>query len=201
MIRPSGDISSVNGSTNFVEGKYYHFYDFGLTDKEPLYYRQLLAKAKKTLLIWDPYYRDVDLDLFSVIKQDGIYIEILTICYDGESKNDMTIFANDVKDAIDVTVVPNCQVRVFALMPRKLRKETWTEWHDRYLIIDNTEVYLVGTSLSAQNKTDRSFGICQLIDTDDINLVLKSYEAYRNSIRDSSGGGGNGNGYKCLASR
>ena len=200
MIRPSGDVSSVNGSTNFVEGKYYHFYDFGLTDKDPLFYRQLLAQAKKSIVIWDPHYRDVKMDLFSVIKQDNVYIEILTICYNGESKNDMTVFANDVKDAINVTDVPHCIVRVNALMPSYLRKWPWTEWHDRFLIIDNTEVYLIGASLSAQNNTDRSFGICQLVDPMDKDIVMRSYEAYRNSIKDGSGGV-DGNGYKCLASR
>ena len=199
MIRPSGDVSSVNGSTNFVDGKYYHFYDYGLTDGEPLLYRQLLANAKKSIMIWDPHYSNVDVELFSDIHQDGIYIEVLTLCEAGEAKSAMDAVAEDILDSLDEDI-NTCMVNVIALMPKYQRKVPWTEWHDRYLIIDVNNVYLVGASLDAQNYTSKSFGIYQLTESVDINLVLKSYEAYRNSVKDVSGGA-LGNGYKCSASR
>lgn len=199
MIRPSGDVSSVNGSTNFVDGKYYHFYDYGLTDGKPLLYRQLLANAKKSIMIWDPHYSNVDVELFSDIHQDGIYIEVLTICEAGEAKSDMDAFAEEIVNSLDEKLT-TCVVNVIALIPKFQRRVPWTEWHDRYLIIDGYKVYLVGASLDAQNNTSKSFGIYQLTEADDINLVLKSYEAYRWSVKDVSGGA-LGNGYKCSASR
>ena len=199
MIRPSGDVSSVNGSTNFVDGKYYHFYDFGLTDGEPLLYCQLLANAQNSIVIWDPHYRNVDVDLFSDIHQNGIYIEVLTICEVGEAKSDMDAFAEEILDSLDEDI-NTCVVNVIALMPKSQRKASWTEWHDRYLILDGNKVYLVGASIDAQNYTNKSFGIYRLTEVDDINLVLKSYEAYRNSVKDVSGGA-MGNGYKCTACR
>ena len=200
MITPGRDVASVNGSTNFVDGKYYHFYDFGLTNDPPKLYGELLAGAKSSIRIWDPHYRNMDTDLFSFINQDGVGIEILTICQNDETKGDMNDFANDVLDAIDEADAPNCKVWVYALMPKTLRKGMWIEWHDRFLIIDDTEVFLVGASLDAHINTKKSYGIYQMTETEDKNLVLDTYKAYRDSIRDSSGGA-MGNGYKCYVHR
>ena len=195
MIRPGRAVSSVNGSTNFVDGKYYHFYDRMLTNNNPALYQELLA-----IVVWDPHYRECRCDVFSDIHQDAIYIEILTICYDGESKNDLKDFGNDILNAIDDVEVPTCEVKIYALMPRALRFGHWTEWHDRYLIIDNSKVFLMGASLDAHEFSRRSHGVYQLTETDDINLVIDSYKAYRGSIRDTSGGA-NGNGYICSVHR
>ena len=200
MIVPGRDVSSVNGSTNFVDGKFYHFYDFGLTDNPPKLYGGLLAGAKSSIRIWDPHYRNVDKDLFSSIHQDGICIEVLTICQDGEDKRDMNSFANEVLETIDDGDVPVCKVWVYALMPRFFRKGSWTEWHDRFLIIDDTDVYLIGASLDAHMRTSKSYGIYQMTETDDKNLVIDTYKVYRDGIRDTSGGA-TGNGYKCYVHR
>lgn len=198
MIRPGSTISSVNGSTNFVDGKYYHFYDRMQTDKPPGYYKKLLSEAEETIVIWDPHYSQCRGELFSVIDKNGIYIEILTICNNGDTKEDIEGFGNMILDAIDDADVPNCQVKIFALMPRHLR--SWrcpgTEWHDRFLIIDNNKVFLIGASLDAHELSNKSHGVYQLTETDDINLVIDSYNAYRRSVRDTSGGAV-GNGYIC----
>jgi hypothetical protein len=200
MIRPGREVSSVNGSTNFVDGKYYHFYDRRLTDKTPGLYQRLLASAEHTIVIWDPHYRECRCDVFSAIHKDGIYIEILTVCNNGEDKADIDAFAKKMLDAIDNTEVPNCKVRVIALAPRDLRKVRGIEWHDRYLIIDNTRAFLVGASIDAQEKSNKSFGIYELTETEDINRVIDAYNAYKADIRDISGGV-QGNGYKFLAHR
>ena len=74
----NGNVSSVNGSTNFVDGKYYHFYDRMLTSNTPGLYQELLASAENSIVIWDPHYRECRCDVFSAIHKDGIYIEVLT---------------------------------------------------------------------------------------------------------------------------
>ena len=196
----NGNVSSVNGSTNFVDGKYYHFYDRMLTSNTPGLYQELLASAENSIVIWDPHYRECRCDVFSAIHKDGIYIEVLTICYDEESKDDMEVFGNKILDAIDDTDVPNCKVRINALAPRDLRQIHWTEWHDRYLIIDNKKVFLVGASIDAQEKSNKSFGIYEMTENDDINRVVDAYNDYKSSIIDVSGGA-RGNGYKCFVHR
>lgn len=202
MIIPSKDVSSVNGSTNFVNGKYFHFYDKLRVNKSclPLLYQQMLAEAKDSIVIWDPHYHECKGTVFSRIQQNNIRIEILTICENEERKSDIKDFARNILKAIDGKKVPKCQVTIHALMPRKLRKTKWTEWHDRFLIIDNKDVYLVGASLDGHESSSKSHGICQLTETEDINLVIDAYNAYRDHIIDTSGGA-NGNGYKCTINR
>lgn len=200
MIRPVKNVSSVNGSTNFVDGKYYHLYDRMLTDRAPGLYRKLLSEAKNTIAIWDPHYYECNGDLFDAIHQDGIKIDILTICYRGEEKNELEDFAHVILNAIDECDVPSCQVWINALAPQYLRQTHWTEWHDRYLIIDDTRVFLVGASIDAQETTRKSFGIYELSDIDDINCVMDAYNSYKAEIIDLSSGV-RGNGYKCYLHR
>ena len=71
----NGNISSVNGSTNFVDGKYYHFYDRMLVADEdvPGLYQQLLASAKQTIAICDPY------SIRTVMEFSVIYSKIISI--------------------------------------------------------------------------------------------------------------------------
>ena len=200
MIKLGRGVSSVNGSTHFLDGKYYHFYDRRLTDDTPKLYMDLLESAQSSIVIWDPHYSQCKPGIFSVVQTDGIRIEVLTVCEGWENKKDMDAFADKILCAIDSIVVPECHVFVNALAPRDWRRFHWTEWHDRYLIIDNSKVFLVGSSLDAQYDTRKSFGICQLAETDDINLVIDAYNAYKGSIIDVSGSA-RGNGYNCYVHR
>ena len=162
MIVPGRSVSSVNGLTSFVDGKFYHFYDKMKTRGLPGHYLSLLKGAKQSIAIWDPHYRQCDCSVFSEIEQDGIYIEILTICECSEIKADMDAFASKVLNTIDKTDVPICKVKVYSLAPYNIRQEWSAEWHDRFLIIDNIDVYLVGASLDSHEKSKRSYGIYQL---------------------------------------
>lgn len=194
MIVPGRSVSSVNGLTSFVDGKFYHFYDKMKTRGLPGHYLSLLKGAKQSIAIWDPHYRQCDCSVFSEIEQDGIYIEILTICECSEIKADMDAFASKVLNTIDKTDVPICKVKVYSLAPYNIRQEWSAEWHDRFLIIDNIDVYLVGASLDSHEKSKRSYGIYQLTETEDKNLVIDAYKAYRDNVTDISGGA-RGNGF------
>lgn len=201
----NGNISSVNGSTNFVDGKYYHFYDRMLVADEdvPGLYQQLLASAKQTIAIWDPYYYKNCNGIFGDIQQDNIYIEILTICQGLDMKPDINDFANKVMKSIDKKKVPHCKVRVYAFSPSNTKMYPWKKWHDRFLIIDNARVYLVGSSMDSQvladngKNTSYGFGIMEVTEHDDLDLIKKSYERYRNALKDVP----DGNGFNCFVHR
>ena len=205
MINLGRDVSSVNGSTNFVDGKYYHFYDRMLINEKdaPWFYQQLLASAKQSIVIWDPYYYLDCEDIFCQIEQDNLYVEILTICDYQDNKNNMNDFADRVLKAIDKGKAPNCTVRVYAFIPRYSHDSPWSKWHDRFLIIDNADVYLIGSSMDSQILIDgcenksRSFGIMKITESEDLDLIKRTYENYRNLLKE----GPRGNGYKCLVQR
>ena len=50
------------------------------------------------------------------------------------------------------------------------------KWHDRFLIIDQSTVFLVGGLLMAQRYDAKSFGIYELSDADEAGLVLERFE-------------------------
>ncbi len=181
-----------------MDGKDYYFYDRSRTHNQPLKYTELLGKAKELIVIWDPHYQ-MDCDrLFCDVASDGICVEVLTMCQGLETKKDIKAFADIILSAIDKKKVRKCQVTVNALQKSIFRSIKGTEWHDRYLIIDQ-EVYLVGASMDSHASKSRSYGIKRLTETADKNLVIDSYINYRDGIKDESTG--NGNGYKCTVKR
>lgn len=198
-IKASKDVSSVNGSTNFVEGKDYYLYDNSRASKNPLLYQKLLAHVKDVIAIWDPHYQLDCKRLFCEVKTNDIVVEVLTICQGNESKRDIYDFANRILTAIDKKAVPKCMVVVNAL--KRDRNERFAQvpnWHDRYLIVDD-EVYLVGTSMDAQAANSSTFGIKRLTETKDKNIVIDTYVSYRDKIMDASAP--NSNGFKCTVKR
>ena len=169
----------------------------------PGLYQQLLASAKQTIAIWDPYYYKNCNGIFGDIQQDNIYIEILTICQGLDMKPDINDFANKVMKSIDKKKVPHCKVRVYAFSPSNTKIYPWKKWHVRFLIIDNARVYLVGSSMDSQvladngKNTSYGFGIMEVTEHDDLDLIKKSYERYRNALKD----GPDGNGFNCFVHR
>ena len=169
----------------------------------PGLYQQLLASAKQTIAIWDPYYYKNFKGIFGDIQQDNIYIEILTICQGLDKKPDIDDFANKVMKSIDKKKVPHCKVRVYAFSPLNTKMYPWKKWHDRFLIIDNTRVYLVGSSMDSQvlaengKNTSYGFGIMEVTEHDDLDLIKRTYERYRNALKDCS----DGNGFNCFVHR
>jgi len=91
----------------------------------PGLYQQLLASAKQTIAIWDPYYYKNCNGIFGDIQQDNIYIEILTICQGLDMKPDINDFANKVMKSIDKKKVPQCKVRVYAFSPSNTKMYPW----------------------------------------------------------------------------
>ena len=180
-----------------MDGKEYHFYDRRRTADPPRLYQKLLSQATRSVIIWDPFHDCYDFrTVFGGIKQDGIFVELLTICDNLETKADIESLADTILSAINRVDVPSCAVTVFALKKAKFRAcYGGTEWHDRFLILDGDNVYLIGNSIDAQEQTSKSFGIMKLVETDDINLVVDAYNAYRQDIHD------NMNGYKVTRRR
>ena len=110
----------------------------------------LVQKAKKEIILIDNY---VDVHTLNILckKDKGVDIIVATACKGSLSTKDITKF--------------NAQY------PKLLIKTT-TDFHDRFLIIDKTEVYHIGASIKDAGK--KSFGITKIEDKDLIkNLINK----------------------------
>ena len=110
----------------------------------------LVQKAKKEIILIDNY---VDVHTLNILckKDKGVDIIVATAGKGSLSTKDITKF--------------NAQY------PKLLIKTT-TDFHDRFLIIDKTEVYHIGASIKDAGK--KSFGITKIEDKDLIkNLINK----------------------------
>ena len=111
---------------------------------------ELIQKAKKEIILIDNY---VDINTLNVLckKNQGVDVVIVTAGKGSLSAKDITKF--------------NTQYP-------KLSVKTTKDFHDRFLIIDKTEVYHIGASIKDAGK--KSFGITKIEDKDLIkNLVNK----------------------------
>ena len=102
----------------------------------------LIQKAKKEIILIDNY---VDLNTLNILckKKQGVDVVIATAGKGSLSAKDITKF--------------NAQYP-------KLSVKTTTDFHDRFLIIDKTEVYHIGASIKDAGK--KSFGITKIEDAD-----------------------------------
>ena len=102
----------------------------------------LVKKAKKEITLIDNY---VDVNTLNILckKNKGVDVVITTAGKGSLSIKDITKF--------------NAQYP-------KLSVKTTTDFHDRFLIIDKTEVYHIGASIKDAGK--KSFGITKIEDTD-----------------------------------
>lgn len=110
----------------------------------------LVQKAKKEIILIDNY---VDVHTLNILckKDKGVDIIVATVGKGSLSTKDITKF--------------NAQYP-------KLLVKTTTDFHDRFLIIDKTEVYHIGASIKDAGK--KSFGITKIEDKDLIkNLINK----------------------------
>ena len=108
----------------------------------------LMEKAKKEIILIDNY---VDVNALNILckKNQGVDVVIATAGKGSLSAKDITKF--------------NAQYP-------KLSLKTNTDFHDRFLIIDKTEVYHIGASIKDAGK--KSFGITKIEDKDLIQSLV-----------------------------
>ena len=108
----------------------------------------LIQKAKKEIILIDNY---VDVNTLNILckKNQGVDVVIVTAGKGNLSAKDITKF--------------NAQYP-------KLSVKTTKDFHDRFLILDKTEVYHIGTSIKDAGK--KSFGITKIEDKDLIQSLI-----------------------------
>lgn len=172
----------------FRHGDQYHYYD---TIGTPKYYQSLLAKAATYIQILDTSFMEgIDANVFKDVKQEGIKISILTLSQYSEDTNNISkrlhTFADNIKRVLDNNGVSQYEIHIKVANRPLLKKN----WHDRYLIIDESDAYLVGSSMNNMISSDRSFGICKLSNQKDIDIVKDIFNDFftnkcnaRNSVQ------------------
>ena len=156
-------------------GGNYYFHDRAL-GQSPRYYQHILSEATSSIDIWDPYVTKRSAQVFDSVINNGVTINIITKYkkkdfFDQGYEIHVNEFADEIKSVLKGNKVsPRLYIHCYFAPQFK------HDWHDRYLIIDKKEAYLIGSSLDDQIKPQRNFGIYHIVDSKDVNLIISKMD-------------------------
>ena len=158
------------------KGNYWFYHKESYPDDFPLKYIDLIKNATTYIEIFDPYFNisKNDHDIFNDI-QDGITIKILTL--KGLTGN--SYFTN-VLDAMRIKIPSSKNVRFGMRVINKgdLDEKNKYSFHDRFLIIDQQDIYLVGSSIGHYLRPQQSTGIYKVVDTPSKLFIKEIFDEY-----------------------
>lgn len=164
-------------------GKNYFLHDASLSNN-PVFYKKVLTQAKKNICILDPYACESDAArVFECIHVENIKIDIITTGY---SEEDIKLFTDDIINIIKKNI-STYSLSIITYRERGVRLEQQIPlWHDRYLIIDDTDYYLIGSSLDSQQTSRKYHGMLLLTEEEDKKIIedlFVKYQTLYNSLR------------------
>ena len=164
--------SMINDST----GKYWYHLKPRFPDSHPTLYKKIISEAERSIRIWDPHiHENKDCVIFTEVK-NNIAIEILTLkSLNGTHANFMTLFVDEMKKVIPVEKSVSFCLGVID----KYTNKEW-EFHDRFLIIDRFQVYLVGGSVEYNHTSKMGSGIYKVTDTITSQFIIDLFAKYWN---------------------
>ena len=131
------------------------FYNGQLWDAR-VFVERLVGRAKESLLLIDNWATVETVDLFAK-KRKGVRVTIVT--------------SEHFKDGVPNHAISDADVRVFNKQYPKLAVRYNETFHDRFLIIDDKELYLIGASL--KDLGSKCFAFTKL-DSGEISRIKKS---------------------------
>src|SRR5579864_1409331 len=161
-------IDSLNARLRMHEcgnGNYWFYHKDSFPGDPPLYYQTLINDAASYVEIWDPYFNikhpNNDQHIFNSVA-NGLTIKILTMKGLSSPGN----YLVDVENALKTVILPHKNVRFGFRVINKGDpfNQAGRFFHDRFLIIDQLNVYLVGSSVSWHISSQSSTGIYKISD-------------------------------------
>lgn len=139
----------------------------------PSYYRNLIASAELKIVIWDPYFHDTDARIFSVLTHT-LNVTILT----KKSGQRKAKYFEDCENAI-ISNVPDavksgCNFFLY-FVDTDRHSEVW-QCHDRFLIIDDSRVFIIGASIAHHLEVHDSTGIYEVVEDEDKALIADAFQ-------------------------
>ena len=119
--------------------------------------QKLLSRAHRSVRIWDPYFGANDFRFIEKLASLSIDVEVLTSCGDwkqGHSKT-LSCLGKKVIELRDTFPARFADMRCKAWVPPEPecnRRPNGPTFHDRFIIIDNKGVWLLGSSLGGLGK-------------------------------------------------
>ncbi|MBS1501233.1 MAG: hypothetical protein JST32_04175 [Bacteroidetes bacterium] len=169
-------------------GYYWFYHKESFPSDCPLYYQWLIQNAKSEIEIWDPYFNiatvNGDQEIFNNVGT-GLTIKILTSKHIDRANT----YLNSVMPSIQSVIPSSKNVRFGMRVFNKADVHNQGGWffHDRFLIIDGSEVYLIGGSIGWHLIPQEATGIFKVdhFETKDfIKSLFHEYwrKAYRHEL-------------------
>lgn len=162
---------------------YWFYHKDSFPSDPPLVYRQLVCNAKSTIEVWDPHINvphgpipvstPNDMRIFDNV-QPRITIKILT--QKGMTKG--RTFMLSVESALKALVPATLDVRFgLRVIQKGAGMDNWI-FHDRMLIIDSTDFYVVGSSIGWHLEPEGSTGIFRIRDEKTRIFMRQLFDSY-----------------------
>lgn len=148
----------------------------------PKWYQKLLASARKSVDIWDPYFNydtaqnDDDTKLFAYLTHP---VEVRFLMVDDKNSFETRMRNSEPQIANIIPAgIKNGMNISFSYISTGVELEKMWEFHDRYLIIDSERVFLVGSSVGYHLVSKATTGMCELYDESDKRLIIDRFDDY-----------------------
>lgn len=163
------------------QNEYWFYHKGSYPSDAPLLYQQLINNANSEIIIWDPYFNvkspGNDQDIFINLKND-ITIKILTL----KGLDGPETYLTEVKNALKIVIPPikDCRFGLRVINRGDILNQGDRYFHDRFLIIDDSEVYLVGSSVGYHIKSEQSTGIFRVQNDNTKKFIISIFKQYWN---------------------
>lgn len=164
------------------QSEYWFYHKDTYPSDNPLMYQDLIDNANDEIIIWDPYFNvkppNADQNIFTNIKND-ITIKILTL----KGLDSTLSYLTDVHNVVKSIIAPakDCRFGLRVINKGDLANQGGRFFHDRFLIIDSANVFLIGSSLGYHLKSEQSTGIFKISNPATRDFILSIFQKYWNS--------------------
>ena len=166
--------SPASPADGMEHGVYYaHYLRDSSTKPAPTYYKALLEGATRKVIIWDSYFHQPDTEIFSWLK-NPVDVTVLS------SKSAMhTRYLQDLVDntrlQLPTALSGRCVFTFGYINTDRYGLDLWRT-HDRYLIIDDLDYYLIGGSIAQHREAHQSTGIYQVTEQRDKDVIQDAFD-------------------------
>lgn len=178
-IVPGASAASVASSVTWtpstdhmVHGKRYAFFlRESLADPSPTYYTDILKSATSKVYIWDPYFWSADTAIFDCFRHQ---VEVTVLTSKSKQK---TTYLQELIDETRNQLDPSAAGSTFKfgfIDTDKYGKQVLKS-HDRFLILDDNECYLIGASVEYHRRTMESTGIYHIEHQKDRDVIKAAF--------------------------
>lgn len=180
-IFPNQPINTITRMHDDGIINYWFYHKESFPSDCPLKYRELVDKATSYIEIWDPYFNIINNDhlILSSVK-DNITIKILTL--KGLPNGINSPYLIETLNKLKLLFSPDKNIRFGMRVINEGDAALFKNWffHDRFLFIDQNDVYLVGSSIGYHLEAHLSTGIYMVNEFNTKQFIKSLFTAYWN---------------------